>query len=321
MTPARNGSSIRYFRSFSGVRHPVHPIREIELADAKELTTYYEARFDNVNQLVAFIKHLRQVGDDGERWIVMFEEKYDYWKSGRLKTRTLCIPGQSDQTWSYADNARSWSRYFDDLFHRWFDGDEATDPSIAEKSLVLHEQFTTTETALFEAGVFMARDDEWTFDVSREAIECVREVMQAIAPDASLKISAGALGVDDVPKLLQGFDQPPLSLFGVLSEEAALRTPPDRAEIRTILPDEDFSQMGRNWATDSDAATIMVAPVVAVSEGELLPAFHVVLVASVRLDPKQIALAQSLLRRFVLFLERVVESSRNWSELAEHKDH
>jgi len=55
----------RYFRSFSKT---FQPIGEIELSEAKELLTYYEAQYDDEGELVKLIKWLRQ----GNEWIVMW---------------------------------------------------------------------------------------------------------------------------------------------------------------------------------------------------------------------------------------------------------
>lgn len=303
----------RYFRSFSALRHPVQPNTEIELSNARELDTYYEARFEKHDRLVEFIKHLKQVQGGRTKWTVMFIEKYDYWGSGCLKKRTRVVPEQPEQTWDYADNERRWSKYFDDLFVKWFLARRTAEPTMAEISLLLHEQFTELESEVFRAGVTAARDNQWVFETTSRLIAELRKIVLEIAPDASPTICAFALGEGELR--LEGFDEAPLNLYGVVSEWAESQPLPNDHETVTILPRIDFASEGQRWATQSESRTITVAPVLTNAEGKLLVAFTVLLVAKVELKPEQIAVLNSISRRCVSLLQQIIESARSWEEM------
>lgn len=307
MTQKAHSAASRFFRSFTAYRHPVHPIGPIELAEARELDTYYEAGYDNHGRLTTFIKHLRQVNDGGSEWTVAYKEKYIYWRSGNLRTRRLLVPGEPDQAWDFAERSFGVSAYFNELYRRWFCGwDEHQKPTIEKKSLILHEQFTEFELYLLSASADVTKDNQWAFETTTQLLDVLREIVAEIDADTSPKVCAVSLGKENVLSL-KGFDDPPPNLFGVLDEWRNQRRFATDIDTVSILPDIEFDATGRRWAADCKVGTITYSPVRAVRDGIPTEAFSMFLLTQNRLNNEQIAVVDSIFRRATAMLQQVIE--------------
>ena len=86
-----------YYRSFNAEIHPVKPVGQIELPQALNLVTYYEAKYDSENRLTTFTKHICS----DSKWTIAFEEHYEYWESGKLRKRELKSPDRVTQYWQF----------------------------------------------------------------------------------------------------------------------------------------------------------------------------------------------------------------------------
>lgn len=70
-----------YYKDWESYKIPFRPYNQISLEEAKNLTTYYEAHFNEKGQIVSFKKFLK-----GE---VEWTDKYFYTSSGKLERREL----------------------------------------------------------------------------------------------------------------------------------------------------------------------------------------------------------------------------------------
>jgi hypothetical protein len=305
-----NSRETRYFRSFSAHRQPVQPQKQIEYSEAQQLTTYYEARYNQEGHLVEFAKRLRvDDGSEGE-WRVIFTEVYQYFENGRLQRRTLRIPGQCDQIWEFAENQKSWSDYFERLCDRWFGRSGCIDqPSPAHLSLLVHEQFTELEAEVFEAAVGVPRDNEWAFNITLQILDRARNIIEEIEPRAVPRICALARG-KRAGLILEGFDAPEPSLYGII--ESWREEHPEVRELETItlLPARDLDQMGQRWATDSNIGSITFAPIRAVDDDHLAIAAILFLVTAHALNEENICVVNSIFRRLLQLIQTIIEIAR-----------
>ena len=100
----------KYFKTFAAHAYPVEPREELRLEEALLLTTYYEARYDAANRLREFIKRLRERDAENKlSWAMMFIERYEYWPSGRLKTRRLVGRDGAARSWNFEDSPFKWT--------------------------------------------------------------------------------------------------------------------------------------------------------------------------------------------------------------------
>ncbi len=300
----------RYFRTFSAYRHPVQPHEQIEYSQAQELPTYYEARYDDQERLIEFVKQLRAEDGSKKEWLIMFTEEYQYFDNGKLKKRTLKVPDQSDQIWEFTRHQKSWSNYFDQLCDRWFRRSSRSDrPSPEQLSLLVHEQFTELETEVFEAAVGVPHDNEWAVKITLQILDRTRDIIEGIEPNAAPKICAFAEKLPDGLKL-GGFDELPTSLYGVVDEWRDENSEVSELETITLLAKHDLDQEGRRWAAGSNISSITFAPIRAVDDGELLVATTLFLLTAQTLDEKQVCVVNSIFRRLVQQIQNVVEVAR-----------
>ncbi len=300
----------RYFRTFSAYRHPVQPHEQIEYSQAQELPTYYEARYDDQERLIEFVKQLRAEDGSRKEWAIMFTEEYQYFDNGKLKKRTLKVPGQSDQIWEFTRRQRSWSNYFDQLCDRWFRRSSRSDrPSIEQLSLLVHEQFTEIEAEVFEAAVGVPHDNEWAFKITSQIVGRVRDIIEEVEPNAAPRICAFAEGPRDGLKL-EGFDEPPTSLYGVVDSWRDEHSEVSELETITLLTKRDLDQMGQRWATDSNIGSITFAPIRAIDGDKLAIAATLFLLTAQTLNEEEVCVVNSIFRRLVRQIQDVVEVAR-----------
>jgi len=187
----------------------------------------------------------------------------------------------------------------------------ALEPLTFERLIDLHDRFTTSEMNLIHAGSVMVHDTEWAFHLTRKMIECLRGNLRSIAANASFMICAGALDVNDDPRLLQGFDDPPEGLLPVLDDESRFISERESRKIRTVYPADNFSSVSQDWARNASIGTIIIAPILCLLEGEWRRIFDVVVVARAKLTALEVSLTESLIRRFTLFVERTLDEVRS----------
>lgn len=302
----------RYFCSFTAHRHPVQPQKQIEYSQAQQLSTYYEARYDEQGRLVEFAKKLRVNDDSDEEWSIIFTELYQYFDSGSLQRRTLRIRGQSDQIWKFTENQRSWSDYFERLCDRWFRRSNPIDqPSPAQLSLLVHEQFTEVEAEVFEAAVGVARDNEWAFNSTLQILKRTRDIIEEIDPKAAARICVLALAKGQRDKLVwKGFDEPEPSLYGVIESWRDGHPEVSELETITLLAERDLDEMGRHWAADSKIGSITFAPIRAIDGDNLTIGAMLFLITGQALNDEKLCVVNSIFRRLLQQIQSVLDMAR-----------
>lgn len=300
----------RYFRTFSAHRHPVQPQEQIEYSEAQELSTYYEARYDEKERLIEFVKQLRADDDSEIKWGIMFTEVYQYFDNGNLQRRTLKIPGQNDQVWEFTEHQKSWSNYFDQLCDRWFGRlCHADQRSPAQLSLLVHEQFTELEAEVFEAAVGVPHDNEWAFKITLRILDRVRDIIEEIEPNAAPRICAFAEGQRDGLRL-EGFDEPPPSLYGVVESWLDEHSEVSGLETTTLLAERDLDQMGQRWAAASNIGSITFASIRAIDGNHLATAATLFLLTAQTPNDEEVCVVNSIFRRLLQQIQNVVEVAR-----------
>ncbi|QDT01274.1 hypothetical protein [Adhaeretor mobilis] len=308
----QNSRDTRYFRSFSAHRHPVQPQKQLEYPQAQELSTYYEAQYDEQGRLVEFAKKLRVNDDSVEEWRIVFTEMYQYLESGSLKQRTLRIPGQSDQIWEFTENQTSWSDYFERLSERWFRRSSPIDrPSPSQLSLLVHEQFTELEAEVFEASVGGPRDNEWAFNTTLQILNRTRDIIEEIVPKAAARICALAIAEGQQDGLVwKGFDEPEPSLSGVIESWRDGHPEVGELETVTLLAKRDLDEMGQRWAAAAKIASITFAPIRAADGEDLTIGAMLFLIAGQTLNDDNLCVVNSIFRRLLQQIQSVLDMAR-----------
>jgi hypothetical protein len=303
-------SRTRLFRTFTAYQYPVQPQGEVEYSEARGLSTYYEARYDDEERLIEFVKWVREGKGPKEEWLIMFTEEYQYFDNGNLQKRTLKVPGQDDQIWEFTRYQRSWSGYLDRLCNRWFRRSGGSKrPSAAQLSLLVHEQFTELEADVFEAAVGVPRDSEWAFKTTLRILPRAREIIEEIEPNAGPRICAITEGQPDGLKL-EGFDEPEPSLYAVVQSWQEQHSRVGVLETITLLAKHDLDQMGRDWAAGSNIGSITFAPIQAVDNNKLAIAATLFLLTKQTLSEEKICVVNSVFRRLLQQIQNVVEMAR-----------
>ena len=296
-------SRTKYFRSFAGYMHPVVPKDEVSLRDAKRLATYYEAVFNTAGRLVKFIKHLRQTDTTGEQWIKAFSEVYVYWDNGSVKRRTFQVDGHPDQVWEFDKKRTRWTDYIDGFCHRWFgSAKKDAEPSLAEKSLLFHEQVTELEQSLLAACYTSKRDAHWARQTTTELVQSFRDVILQMDPYEAPLICAAGLGMEEV-QFFQGFDDPPPNLFGILLEQLG-----DFKKL-IVFPRIDFDDQAKAWAQQSELGAVLATPVMGSDGNNLIEVFTVFLLLQSEPNSEQVAVMNSLVRRFAILMQLIVSQA------------
>ena len=290
----------KYFRTFSGIRQPVTPIDELDFADAQKLTTYYEAKYSDHDQLVEFRKHLIQRSDGQDMWTVSFVESYEYWPNRALKRRSRSSAGQTSENWEFGEKRFRRTGYWEEFVSRWFGGKEqSSDKGLVRDALAFHEAITELESNFFGFGMgeFPAHKDLLEAMLRFKAQYC--EIIEQLAGERPKLCVAG----DDEGGLLEGFDPPPLSLYGICHEH---RQSHQHQDVRCYIPAREFSEESRYWAKQSNVGAIAVVPISNRIEDQENDAFNVFLLFESALDDQQIAVLNSLNRRLKLTFQKVI---------------
>ena len=117
--------------------------------------------------------------------------------------------------------------------------------------------------------------------------------------------------MNDDPRLLQGFDDPPEGLLPVLDDQSRFISELESRKLRTVYPADNFSSVSQDWARNASIGAIIIAPILCSLEGEWRRIFDVVVVAHAKLTPPEASVAESLIRRFTLFAERTLDEVRS----------
>jgi hypothetical protein len=313
----KSQGTVKYFRSFSSSSYPITPLHEMDLRDARDLPTYYEARFDPRGLLRQFIKYLKQRrSETEEHWENVFTEEYEYFPTGRLKQRTLSSAGAESKTWSFDDNPSS-SEY-GDLFTRGFVSavhESATDQMSAvdetrtsERLLVCHELLTEVENSVFESLARQQRSTDWILPTLAEHVSAFKEVVQLLCPESSPRLVF--LGAESEPAgvgttsvtgrtsqaELTGFD----SLGGiVLLEDLLKRYLDPRITTPHLLPIETLQERDiKTWLVANEIAVWLMMPIRAGYQRKIEVAGSLNLVLSIECPERTLAALASALRRF-----------------------
>ena len=254
---------IKFFKTFAADVYPIEPRDEIGWDEAQSLITYYGALYDDANRLREFRKYLRQSdANNNPTWTVAFVERYDYWQSGRLKTRSLVGPDGTTRSWRFSDRAfgrlhlRKW-------FESWYESSDR--PTVAlglsERVIGCHERANQIVADLF-GDTSRQRDSVWAFGTIKGSLPDFKALFTLILPGANPRISF--LGSKDSrgPKSLPGFDE--LLNLGVLNEAWNYL---DRRETYTpvkllsvVRQDADV----RQWLQASQIAMAFALPIRAI---------------------------------------------------------
>ncbi len=300
----------RYYRSFSAHWQPVQPQGQIEYSQARELPTYYAARYDEQERLVEFVKQLRVHGGSNDEWQTVFMEVYQYAEDGGLRRRTLKVPGQNDQIWEFTPNQRSWSDYLERLCGRWFRGRNPLErPGPARLSLLVHEQYTELEAEVFEAAVGVQRDHIWARNTTQLILDRTRDIVSEICPYAVPRICAWAKGRRE-ERVLVGFDEPVPNLYGIVESWREEHPEVGRLDAHTLLAQRDLDLMGRRWAAESNIGSITFAPIRIVDRGSLTVAAMLFLLTAQSLSKDDLCLVDSIFRRLLQQIQSVLETAR-----------
>lgn len=295
----------RYYKSFNAETYPLKPIGQIDLPKALELATYYSAKYDTDKRLVEFTKHVRSEAD----WTIAFEERYQYWRSGKLRIRELVIPGRKIQKWEYETDEVAWTRYLSQLCSKWFGSTRTDALEISESALLFHELITEFEFEIFRSSVLTTRNAEWAHRTVMSVAKSTKSAFERVAPYSNPMLHAVAEGEKGLLNLA-GFDEPHPNLFGVVGEwleTNGFKTPFD---VNSISIQEDFGPDEKVWAQRSEIESITVGEVMANSGGRLVPAFNLYLTLCVHPTNEQAAIINSLFRRAIVSIQWVIDTSR-----------
>ena len=314
-------TTVRYFESFSATSYPIEPVNEIDLESARELVTYYEARYNADGSISQFIKYLKQQEPGrGTIWKEVFIEDYAYYATGRLKERRFSVPGGEPQVWRFDDEPRCWSAYLDSLACSLFStarpgNDKASpvpeDMGFAERLVICHELASELDNDLFETIADHQRSPDVVLPQLAGLLPRFRDIVQLVCPHSKPRIlflvaqsvpesaELNSVATRSTPSsfdVLEGFD----TVGGIVSIEELLDP---YFERKMMTPSEVPIRASQDsdvvaWRTANEVASMFVVPIRVVCEHGLETAGLLVLILSRECDVHVSAAVKSVFRRF-----------------------
>lgn len=254
-------TSVKYYRSFDAESLPLQPRGELAEEETHSLVTFYIAEFDESNRLVSLTKLLRQ--DDARMptvFATVFTERYEYWPSGRLRSRTLSRSDDQRQRWEFDDRqtlgekASHWLRMW-----RSLPVNRKAARAADERLVLCHELLSEIESEILEDVFHRPPDSTWAAATILRHSNEFKEIFETILPGSNPRLSMLAVSEQSHWKLLRGFDEfLNLGVLGSIWDRLESHTSFEPVDLTTDAP---LGSDEIQWLRTNDVASLFALPI------------------------------------------------------------